>query len=1236
MIPLLWFAIAVGLLTFAAMTWFSAKCLFRRGQLPLVIAIMGTAAGTLLINRATEIKTSSFWMMMLSLPLAVSFIIGTTTVFWGQWSRTSWTERSANRLLTFLGISTFAFLTGAALLIVRAEQNSVAAVALTPAFSALSLITSWLGRILWKRMRNGKDNRLSLVGLTLHVLGLGLMGASLVASIANPTVLMVNAAVLFGGLSLFAWQQEEPRIMAAAWGAFAAFAVCVTNLAIGNLAWNQWATGRQLFDALVSGQTGLCLLGVGTLVVVAHGLYQRRAKNPSLLSQVGMICGGSIFLVGCGLALLASIVNRNDVFDTMTATALLSLATLVLLSVCLRCTRSVFTAGSLDQILAQYLPHVASVILLVCLAHGFLWNPTIRDWVNESTGSIDANVALLFALHCAVLAIVASACRVQLNKLRPGGWQASIPTTLGEWSSISNVMALICLWGLVHHRTGIPTLIAIALTGTWLLLVWVQSNHRFGVAYWSSFLTVASGYTAIVFLNDWVAASPEYPSVTSPRFWLIHVFTLSLWVIAWTFIAWMLGRRPSLRRFVDFQPRVERVLALGLVVAMGAIVGTALAGGVRLEITRLSTEPLISLAEHHAWTFAALATLGMAIVILLIQKPTFAIGLALLATWLIAWAGGAEYFAESRSVGSALRWLLPMGGAIGAVLVSFRRPFRPIWIATRHQLGFRGKSVWSARATQILINIALAVVALAVLTISSLAIFQVLMHGGGSALGGPAAESWFGHLRKDISYSIPIGIVVATFLLYAISERRKWLASAGSAVFQYCVILAVFLLFTSPHSKLASSWFVNILQSVSIGMTFYGFTWWYFRDRIEGLVLNSNASHTAKYRVSQIQVHTLINGLLITSLAVLVLARFFWFPARAGDWISAVGGPLGISAWALFGGLVYLVFRERIQQPHRSTTWMWFAAWSGWILVAILAAFVDRQYSLRATTEPWLVFKLITWGGIVVCFGQVILLWLERRPELLPGVIRDSNRTTGISRIDQTIPLLFSGSFVILYCVRGLLFNPPGVWNYLAILLILNGMFVAAGFLRRSTRMSFVAAAVTVLGILFWVQIDPSSWFSGEQPYHVNVVFDGLLLLAIVWSGFYIYRRLIHQEAIAAKFVRMPNLVLLLASGWVLVGALVQWVVEADVAPFASSLDNIWGLGTIVGALLLATVHLWNDGRRFQVISGSMWLIGLSIFVLAVLIPDDGMRNASILLGLAVPFCYWALFGEGGNPCLLH
>ena len=334
--PLLWIAIVIGLSSFGAMSWFSSKYLLRRGNLPMVVAIMGCAIGTLVINRVDHLDDSSLRKLLVTLPLALSFLVGTAMFYKRQWLRVRWPERSTSRLFIFLGVSAFSLLVAASMLIVRADQKSAAVVALMPAFSIVCLMTTWLGRIVWKGAAGKEQRRLSLTGLTLHILGLGAMAATLFVSVSNPTVLLLTALIAAVGLMLFAWQQQEARLLPAAWAAFAAFVVCGVNLYFGKLGWDKWASGKELFDALVSGQTGLSLLAAGVGVAGFHTLYGKRAQNQTSFMRIGWLSGAAMLLVGCALALAASFVNRDNTFDTLTATSLLGIASFISLAVCVR------------------------------------------------------------------------------------------------------------------------------------------------------------------------------------------------------------------------------------------------------------------------------------------------------------------------------------------------------------------------------------------------------------------------------------------------------------------------------------------------------------------------------------------------------------------------------------------------------------------------------------------------------------------------------------------------------------------------------------------------------------------------------------------------------------------------------------------------------------------------------------------------------------------------------------
>ena len=516
--PLLWTAVGIGLTSFSAMTWYSSQCLFRRGQLPLVLAIMGCAIGTLVINRAQSIGTSSIRMLLLSIPLAVSFLIGTAAFYKRQWVRVRWPDRASNRVFIFLGLSTFAFLVASSLLVVRASDKQAAVVSLLPAFSLATLMTAWLGRIIWKGAGGVEKKRIRMTGLALHILGLTLMAVSLVASTSNPTMLLINSVVAFIGLLLFAKQQAEPRLLPFAWAAFAAFVLCAVNLLVGKFEWDQWAAATDLIEAVVSGKSGLSLLATGAAVAGIHALYRSRAAQQTRFQRVGWLSGAAIFLAGCLLALAASFVDRANTFDNMVATSLLGLASLLSLGVCSR-RLPADGAGTIDpSFLAKSMTHGAAGITLGFLAHAFVWNRSIADQLDAWLFNIDANWSLVFVSHSILIAIVAAFTRrtiVQPNAAEKSAVKSKNPVAdlLGEWSSVTNVVGLVGAFFLIRHHTGVATGIAIVLAVVWLVLVWVQSNHRFGPRYWVSWLVGSTSVATCISISELATQQPWCPTL---------------------------------------------------------------------------------------------------------------------------------------------------------------------------------------------------------------------------------------------------------------------------------------------------------------------------------------------------------------------------------------------------------------------------------------------------------------------------------------------------------------------------------------------------------------------------------------------------------------------------------------------------------------------------------------------------------------------------------------------------
>jgi hypothetical protein len=477
-------------------------------------------------------------------------------------------------------------------------------------------------------------------------------------------------------------------------------------------------------------------------------------------------------------------------------------------------------------------------------------------------------------------------------------------------------------------------------------------------------------------------------------------------------------------------------------------------------------------------------------------------------------------------------------------------------------------------------------------------------------------------------------MIVTTFLLYAISEKRSWLATIGSAVFQYVVVLAVALLFLSPHPKLASSWFINILKAVSLGMTGYGFLWYWLRDRIEGQsthAATSGEDGQAGNRqgwISQIEVHTLLNGLLITSLAVLAMGRFFLIPDQPGAWISTVGSPMGVLAWAAFGVLASCVWRDNATKSYSAGTRAWLVGWMGLLLVGLGSAVVDQYLTEPEDFIAWLPFRVVMIGAVLVALFQTGLIWfLDAARKTTDGsaTLDSAEAESSLSsRQSLALPVLLTGSIALTFAVRGAWLNPASFWLYIGVIIVLTILATLIGWMLRDGRLSFVSAATVVLGASLVCWEDPHGWFNHrDQPDWCNVVAIVLSLLALSWTAYYIFKR--RSEAQPRSFVWLPNVVLLGGTIWIFVAAILQYGVDSFSRASGSSLANPFGFAAFALVVGLAMLSIWNDRARFRVVSGYLLSVSFAIALVSVFAPSNEWRFISVTLGVGLIVAVWGI-----------
>ncbi|MGI9519793.1 MAG: hypothetical protein ACR2NP_22255 [Pirellulaceae bacterium] len=705
--------------------------------------------------------------------------------------------------------------------------------------------------------------------------------------------------------------------------------------------------------------------------------------------------------------------------------------------------------------------------------------------------------------------------------------------------------------------------------------------------------------------------------------WLVQLILFAAWSTLWTLSAVFLGRFRAIGWTITNQRvRGDQIVLAASVVAILLVVGLPLVEATGRELSASYASSLQPVTDFLALAWWSILAAMIAVAASAFYRGNLIKGIEFVGLYLLAWCLVAATFDESRSAASAIRWLVPIGAFVAAggsfLFISLSRR----WNQARQRCGLidsdeslsgiGSKLAMNEAGKQFLINLFLFASIVVVLAISSIATAQVLLtEAGVGALGGPVKFSWFGRLRAEVNYGVPGGVLTASVLLFAISQRRGWLAVAGSAVYQYVVIFSIVMLVFSVHPALATKRFVETLLAVSLGMTGYGFVWYWQRHRIGDA---ATVALSRKLNIRQIEFHTLINCSLVTSLAVLIGWRFFFQPDEAGGWINTAGGPMGIVALVAVVALAYLVWRERVAAESNANLIGWLCCWTGLVLTAMVAAIVDRA----SGGGQWIGFRVILWGSIVVSSALIAVAWLYARNSRSDFW----NSRSAIS----AFPAVAAALVAVLFAMRGGWSDPTAFAQYMTAIGLVAILTSLIGWVVRDAMPSLVSAVSWLLVAITLTTVDPARIFENDAIDFINLGFAGLIALSLAWTGFYIWRRT-KTERLPSGFVWLPNSVLLGASIWVLLGSLCEWAVQSNPGFLVGNhaLAYPWGIATVAATAMLSAVHLWNDRNNVRVASPLLWSTGVAILIVVVVARQSATRYVWAMFAVGILAAMWGI-----------
>ena len=1199
--PWFWVAVITGVCVFSFITWHSSKALLRRGNFPMFVAVMGCGLGTLFLNRTVDLDLPIVFSTLFTLPILVCFLVGSCTFDSLQWNRQHWTMNAENRLWLFFGIASASAISALSVGVYRTEMSLERILVFSPALSIIFLTMFRFGSQMHaatlKRCASSQasDNESApLYGLSVQVLGVVLLGISLASSLSNPMIFLLNSLLVATGFFVIIVREQTPAWLPAVYALFAAAIVVGVNLFSGTFGWEEAVSLPVFMNQVVNGVTGLILLFLGACIGVANTALKRifsSTSDPGFIRR-GWLTGAGVFSVGLVIALVASAIHRDSGFDTGVASGLLMLAAVGLIVV-------TFRANDSESAVKWQLPMVSTLFWIGALIHLIVWDLTFERIVPAAF--------VLPVLPWLIIAVLASSSLTALSWAMPVRLRSETASkTVETWLFFSGV-------GVLLYSIGAAALMQFSeeIRGTGFALIaflnWFAISlvlRRIGSALLSSAsisIFVGGVFALFVFLDEFGSGLIGLPTNETTDYWFAISTGIIIYCVAWLIVTTVISRWSSWQWMSKNNSSVVDFSLYGLIVAIATMALDGVNFGISQELGTGLEGPIWAGGATFFWLFGAVGTAALAVVVGLILRPRPIGGFFAIMLWFLGWALVSVNFIESVSVASAVRWLTAFAGAAIAGLVAVRKPLLPIWVLMRNALSLSGRSFFGKATAKALINFSLAVSTLAVLWISTVVFYQLIV--ARASLAGPVAGSLFANLMPELSYGVPVLLIVSTFLIYAVSEMRPLLATIGSSIFQYLIVLAFVLIVFADDFGLASARFINLLLAVSVGMTVYGMIWYFLRNRIDVNLESAQRGgwFTHGGRLSQLKIHVLLNGFLISFLAGAVLLNVFLKPHESHTWINRIGSWGGCVAWSLFGALVFFVYKNAEIKKLGVTTTLWFTGLMGTVGLGLLAAILDRNFAL----EPWVAFRVISFGFLII---HLIQFWFVVRGGWnLEDNANEAKKNLLEYQLALAMPLYLTAALAMAFLLRGVwgdVQQPVVYYSYLGAIGLLSICITGAGWALRFGLNGFISLAIALVGAEIFVEDLSITWLSSDGNL-INLMALTSIVLATSWMGYYLAQR--RKIALPKYFLIMPNFVMVGSLAWIMFASLVCFVSGVVFGSGNDWLNNPTGYLMLLSFLGLALTAIWNDRAVLQ--TTVFYLFSIAVGLTVSLLIREGLLS---------------------------
>jgi hypothetical protein len=1202
--PIDYVAFSIGLSVLSAIAVSAARVLNRRNPWPTVIAVVGTAIGMSTIGRLARPGADlGRTLALFALPF-LSFVLAAIAHIVSLSAGRRLTVRRVAQSFRFFAIAAFGLALAGGLLASKCGDIRETLTLLSPMLAAVAATLTGAGLIVHQRLNDPEQASFRLAGTSIALGGGGLAVVALALAWPRPDLLVAVGLLDAVAFTALAWFAAFPALNVIATASFSLALLVGYEWAAGAIS-VLGATTELLIALLLTARSALILCLLSLAADGAGCLLARLKLRSSAISYFTSALVHEAFSV----AIVVWAVWK-DVPDQDLATAVLALLAARWLA-------------SAWWIKRPYASWIAATLLFGAGAHGLAMNDSVaqllaaRGLYPTDAWKMSLLVHATVCLACAVVARRSGRGLLASPEEHDRSWVA--PFT---WAAIAtSALVVPMILDLTNEHFLTHCAYALWASTIWFAIALLQGSEGLVVA--SQILAtigVTIGVTGICSRQLWWTGQFSDPLFLNWQFGALAVWSC-LWIAARR-----LGQRvAAFARILKCEPTsVDRVL-LGAVTA--ALVATCLVAtwpGIVAELASISSwangRPYLAaalipfgigavLAAAHAmfgqqwqktaayvivlcvfgtmilsvplnaqgwiwpglpspysqgWSGGAWIALTLALLAVMVahwERPNRATlaGIALLLS-AIPYLVACRWDADLRTA-TALRWTSALAGLAVAAVWGVRR----ILIPVAPQVGSEHAESAPSQLN-FLRNTLIAATSLPVLILACQSLVDVV----GAGRIAPAQSHVL--ISPYLSYTAPLGILAAAFVVYAASDRRPIWGLAATFLVQFAFGFAAALSLMLSSQLRTAAEVTRFLQEMGLLAVIAAAIW----CGIEAFARWRAAESEGPLSALQAPIVTQLGfvGVIVGLLTVGATTGLWLRPELLYEAVRECGGPLG---W------LFIVSATIVWVWYRRGNWPLSAVKIGLLLFSAAAVFGAASLGPWNSASNWLSFHTAMAGWCAVFGLAAVATLMTRSAEHRRGAIAIAGRALIL------LPVVLAFAF------KAEVLDPQRPWWGAGTIIWFSLCVIALAVGAESRPRSYFSFLLAVLGAAL---IGARPWLWAERPFSgqplvdlADIIILGMGLHGLIWLAIEVTHERRRERPFDEPSSLHPVHHYAVTIGTFLLGlATLLVLANRDRLPGFSSAAPLAWVGLVVIAAL-ATGSLWE--RRAEHPFPILYALGL-------------------------------------------